>query len=170
MELKKARGNLCMPIVLVTAHFEGISNVMTAAWTAPTSFEPLLINISIGGTRYTHDLIMKSGEFAINICAVDQMDLAVFCGNVSGRETDKFKEKNISTRSAQMINVPLINNCVANVECKVDSHFRTGDHTVYAGESIAYVEDESKLPLIRFRGMFFELSEQLGEDDHPATV
>ena len=170
MEIKNARGNLCMPIVLITSNHEGVANVMTAAWSAPTSFDPPLINISVGITRFTHDLIVKSGEFAINILADDQMDLAVFCGNVSGRETNKFEEKNISTRSAKIIDVPLINDCVANIECKVKEKFLTGDHTVFAGESMTYDEDVTKMPLIRFRGLFFKIWESLGEDDHPAKV
>lgn len=170
MEIKNARGNLCMPIVLITSNHGGVANVMTAAWSAPTSFEPPLINISIGITRFTHDLILKSGEFAINILADDQMELAVFCGNVSGRETNKFEEQNISIRNAKLIDVPLINDCAANIECKVREKFQTGDHTVFAGESIRYDEDISKNPLIRFRGLFYQISAPLGEDDHPAQV
>jgi flavin reductase (DIM6/NTAB) family NADH-FMN oxidoreductase RutF len=170
MEIKNARGNLCMPIVLITSNHDGVSNVMTAAWSSPTSFEPPLINISIGITRFTHDLILKSGEFAMNILADDQMELAVFCGNVSGRETNKFKEKKISTRNSKIIDVQLINGCAANIECKVRDKFRTGDHTVFAGESLTYDEDVTKNPLIRFRGLFYQISEPLGEDDHPAVV
>lgn len=170
MEIKNARGNLCLPIVLITANHGGVANVMTAAWSSPTSFEPPLINISIGITRFTHDLILKSGEFAINVLADDQMDLAVFCGNVSGRETNKFEEKSISTRNAKIIDVPLINGCAANIECKLRDKFRTGDHTVFVGESMTYDEDVSKKPLIRFRGLFYRPSEALGEDDHPAKV
>ena len=170
MEIKNARGNLCMPIVLITSNYEGVANVMTAAWSAPTSFEPPLINISVGITRFSHDLILKSGEFAINVLADDQMELAVFCGNVSGRETNKFEEQNISIRNAKLIDVPLINDCAANIECKVREKFLTGDHTVFAGESITYEEDISKNPLIRFRGLFYQISAALGEDDHPAQV
>jgi flavin reductase (DIM6/NTAB) family NADH-FMN oxidoreductase RutF len=167
---KQARGNICMPIVLITAHHDGVNNVMTAAWSSPSSFYPPLMNISIGTTRFTHDLIMKGREFAINILADDQMDLAVFCGNVSGRDTDKFKEKKISTRTAKKICPPLINGCVANIECELRNYFQTGDHTLFVGETVAYEEDVSKNPLVRFRGMFFKASEPLGEDEHPAKV
>ena len=170
MEIKNARGNLCMPIVLITSKYEGVTNVMTAAWSSPSSFEPPLINISIGITRFTHDLILKSEQFAMNILADDQMDLAVFCGNVSGRETNKFEEKNISTRNSKIIDVPLINGCAANIECIVRTKFQTGDHTVFSGESVTYDEDTTKNPLIRFRGLFYQISEPLGEDDHPAVV
>jgi flavin reductase (DIM6/NTAB) family NADH-FMN oxidoreductase RutF len=113
---------------------------------------------------------MKSKEFAINIASVDQMDLAIFCGNTSGREIDKFKEKRMSVRSAKKIKAPLINGCAANIECKVQQYYLTGDHTVFVGETVRYDEDSSKVPLIRFRGFFYELSEPLGADEHKAKV
>jgi flavin reductase (DIM6/NTAB) family NADH-FMN oxidoreductase RutF len=124
-----------MPISLVTAKHGKVRNVMTAAWTSPSSFDPPLISITIGTGRFTHDLIMKSKEFAINVLSPDQMDLAIFCGNISGREVDKFKEKKISIRSAKKIKAPLINGCAANIECKVRHYYLTGDHTVFVGRN-----------------------------------
>ena len=170
LRFKKARGNLCMPISFVTAKHGKVRNVMTAAWTSPSSFDPPLISISIGTSRFTHDLIMKSKEFAINIASVDQMDLAIFCGNTSGKEIDKFKEKRISVRPAKKIKAPLINGCSANIECKVRHYYLTGDHTVFVGETVRYDEDSSKVPLIRFRGFFYKPSEPLGADEHKAKV
>jgi flavin reductase (DIM6/NTAB) family NADH-FMN oxidoreductase RutF len=170
LRFKKARGNLCMPIILVTAKNDKIRNVMTAAWCTPSSFDPPLISIAIGTNRFTHDLIMKSQEFAINVVSADQMDLAIFCGNISGREVDKFKEKKISTRLAKQIKAPLINGCAANIECKVRHYYLTGDHTVFVGETVRYDEDASKVPLIRFRGFFYKPSESLGADEHKAQV
>ncbi len=170
LRFKKARGNLCMPISFVTAKHGKIRNVMTAAWTSPSSFDPPLISVTIGTSRFTHDLIMKSKEFAINIASVDQMDLAIFCGNTSGKEIDKFKEKRISVRSAKKIRAPLMNGCAANIECKVCHYYLAGDHTVFVGETVHFDEDSSKVPLIRFRGFFFKPSEALGADEHRPKV
>ncbi len=170
MSYKQARGNLCMPVVLVTAEHDGVKNVMTADWSSPTSFDPPLLVVCIGTSRFTHDIIMKSREMAINILSEDQMDLAAFCGNVSGRDVDKFTEKNISIRAAEKIEVPLVNDCAANIELKVKGYFLAGDHTVFVGEIVRYDEDCSKKPLLRFRGEFYGISESMGIDEHPAKV
>jgi len=69
---------------------------------------------------------MKNREFAINIASDDQMDLAISCGNVSGRELDKFKVKDIPIRPAGKIGAPLIEGCVGTIECGVRSYFLTG--------------------------------------------
>ncbi len=169
-ETKKARGNLCVPIALLSAAHRGVSNLMTLAWSSPTSFEPPLVNVSVGVSRFTHDLIMKSGEFAINLLADDQMDLAVYCGNNSGRDVNKFREKCIATRPAKLIGAPLVENCAANIECKVRGYVLTGDHTCFVGEILRYDENTLKSPLVRFRGMFYKTSEPLGADEHPAKV
>jgi flavin reductase (DIM6/NTAB) family NADH-FMN oxidoreductase RutF len=160
-----------MPIVCVTSAYEEKRNVMTAAWCAPASFYPALITISIGITRYTHDLVMKSREFVLNVMAFDQRDIAVYCGNNSGRDGDKFSFLNLEIKPGQMVKAPLIAGTAANIECQVLSYHSVGDHTLFVGETVAYEEDIGKKPLIRFRGEFFTLSDfSLGADDHTAKV
>ncbi len=170
LRFKQARGNLCMPIVMVSAANGGVRNVMTAAWSSPAAFDPPLITVAIGISRFTHDLILKSGEFALNIASEGQMELAVFCGNNSGRDVDKFQAARIPTRAGKRIGAPLIEGCAANIECKVRSYLLAGDHTIFVGETVAYWEDRRKRPLIRFRGAFFAMGDELGADVHKAKV
>jgi flavin reductase (DIM6/NTAB) family NADH-FMN oxidoreductase RutF len=171
LPFKYARGNLCMPIICITAAFEGRRNIMTSAWCAPASFIPPLITTAIGISRYTHDLVMKSREFVMNIMASDQEEIAIFCGNNSGRDIDKFQGLNLKIQKGQIVRVPLLAGCAAQIECKVHSHYRVGDHTLFVGETVAYKEDSNKRPLIRFRGDFFTLSDySLGKDEHPPRV
>ncbi|MCK7504828.1 MAG: flavin reductase family protein [Desulfobacterales bacterium] len=138
-----------MPIVLVTAQFEGIRNIMTAAWSTPASFEPPLIILCIGHSRTTHDLVLKSGEFGLNILSDEQMALANYCGNTSGQEVDKFREMKIPLCPSRIIGAPLVAGCASTMEIKVRSHFPAGDHTAFVGETVDYREDPTKLPLIR---------------------
>jgi flavin reductase (DIM6/NTAB) family NADH-FMN oxidoreductase RutF len=160
-----------MPIICITSAYEGNRNIMTSAWCAPASFVPPLVTTAIGVSRYTHDLVMKSREFVLNIMASDQEAIAVYCGNVSGREVDKFQELNIQTEKGQIVQAPLLVGCAAQIECKVLSCHLVGDHTLFAAETVAYREDPSKKPLIRFRGDFFTVSDySLGKDEHQAKV
>jgi len=168
---KYARGNLCMPIVAITSSFEGKDNVMTSAWCSPASFYPPIVTCAVGVTRFTHDLIMKGREFVLNILAEDQMGLAVYCGNHSGRDGDKFRALGIEVTKGQTVAPPLIAGCAAHIECRVVSYHLVGDHTLFVGETVAYDEDPAKVPLIRFRGNFFTVSGQsLGSDEHPTKV
>ncbi len=170
LRFKLARGNLCMPIVLVSAQYQGVKNLMTAAWSTPASFDPPLLVVNIGVTRFTHDLVMKSGEFVLNILSDEQMALAEFCGNVSGRDTDKFKTGKIAHRPGRRVQAPVLEGCMASIECKVRNYVLAGDHTIFVGETVAYKEDLKKTPLVRFRGSFFSLGNELGKDIHKAKV
>ena len=168
---KFARGNLCMPVVCLTSSYGEMRNVMTSAWCSPASFDPPIITTFIGLTRFSHDLVMKGREFVLNIMASDQMETAIYCGNHSGREVDKFKELNLKVTKGQVVAPPLIAGCAAHIECKVVSYHQVGDHTLFVGETVAYDDDVGKQPLIRFRGEFFSVSERsLGADDHPSKL
>jgi len=168
---KYARGNLCMPIVCITSAFEEKKNIMTSAWCSPASFYPPIVTCFIGVTRFSHDLIMKSREFVMNIMAADQGEAAVYCGNHSGRDVNKIDAYGLRFTKAQVVAPPLIVGCAAHIECRVLSYHLIGDHTLFVGETVAYDEDPDKKPLIRFRGNFYTTSDHsLGSDEHPAKV
>jgi len=59
-----------------------------------------------------------------------------FCGTASGREHDKFKETGLTRLRAEKVKAPLIKECVARLECKVQSQFPTADHTIFVGEMV----------------------------------
>ena len=40
-------------------------------------------------------------------------------GNCSGKDTDKFEEFRLTPKQAQHVKAPLIEHCIANIECKV---------------------------------------------------
>src|SRR5437868_8237662 len=79
----------CGPVTLVTSFYRGDMNVMTASWLTPVSYRPVLIGLSVHQANLTHDLIRKSGEFAINVPTTELLRQVRYCGAVSGREQNK---------------------------------------------------------------------------------
>ena len=77
-------------VYVVTTRLEDVVNGMTAAWVSQVSLKPLLVMVSIAPSRYSHDLIKKSGIFAVNVLDRDQADLGKRFGFKSGRQVDKF--------------------------------------------------------------------------------
>ncbi len=63
------------PTILVTAKHEGTINLMTAAWCMPVSKKPPMLAVAIGHSRFTHGLIIKSGEFSVCIPGRDLVEL-----------------------------------------------------------------------------------------------
>jgi len=66
----------------------------------------------------------------------------LFCGRISGRECDKFKEAPLTPLPAKKVCPPIIKECVAHLECKLVEKIPTGDHTLFIGEVLtAYVNE-----------------------------
>ena len=115
----------------------GKPNALGVSWVMRTSFEPLLMLISIDHGRYSHKGISKNGEFVINYPSALQQKGAWVCGTTSGRDTDKVRTSGLSFIRSEKVQAPTIDDVVAAFECKVVSQFETGDHTVFVGKVVA---------------------------------
>jgi len=114
----------------------GKPNILPLAWAMPTSHNPPLVAISMGPTKYSHALIEETDEFVINIPTVDIIKETLACGRTSGRNHDKFSETGLTPLPARKVKAPIIKECLAHLECKLHSQFKTGDHTVFVGEIV----------------------------------
>jgi flavin reductase (DIM6/NTAB) family NADH-FMN oxidoreductase RutF len=120
----------------------GKPNVLPLAWAMPTSREPALVAISVGLSRYSHGLIEETGEFVINLPTVDIIKETLACGRTSGKTSDKFAETGLTPLPARKVKAPIVKECVAHLECKLQSRFKTGDHTVFVGEIVEAYANE----------------------------
>ena len=123
--------------VLVTARHGEKESIITLAWQTPVSKSPPLAAISVGPSRYSHDLIAKSGQFVINVPPFSLLKETIYCGTVSGRDGDKFAGAGLTQEPAQTVSAPLIAECIGHLECRVVKEISAGDHTLFLGEIVA---------------------------------
>ena len=107
------------PVVLVTTARDGRTNIMTMSWQTMMEFEPPLIGCIISDRSYSFGLLKATNECVINIPAVEIAEKVAGCGNTSGAKTDKFKKFGLTPLPASKVGAPLIEECFANLECKV---------------------------------------------------
>jgi flavin reductase (DIM6/NTAB) family NADH-FMN oxidoreductase RutF len=120
-----------------------MANIITLAWAMPTSINPPMVAVSIAARRYSYSLIEETHEFVVNIPTLDILKETDFCGKVSGRDHDKFKETGLTPVPARKVKPPIIKECVAHLECMLHDQFQTGDHTIFVGEVVdAYADRE----------------------------
>ncbi len=150
------------PIALVTAKSGDKINVMTAGWTTPVSSNPPILMVSIAPQRFTHDLILESGEFGLSILADDQKALSELAGTLSGKKEDKIVRPEFELIDAEKISAPLIAGARAWIECSLDSHHTVGDHTVFYGNVLKTTFDNTKSPLVLFFRKYYGLGEVKG--------
>ena len=107
------------PVTLVSSAANDRSNVMAAAWAMPLDFDPAKVLLVVDSNTLTRELIEASGEFALNIPCRRIADKVLAAGSVSGRDGDKFAASGLETLAASRISAPLIQDCVAWLECRV---------------------------------------------------
>lgn len=125
------------PVVLVTTLFRAQPNGMTAAWVTPLSLDPPRIGLAVHPSRLTHEFMSKGEYFALNILTIEHLTALHFCGTVSGREVDKFAHTRLHLTDALEIDVPVIEEAVAHIECGVVARLNLGDHDLFVGDVLA---------------------------------
>jgi len=137
------------PTVLVSTRHGNQINVMAAAWNMPLDFDPPKIAIVIDKSTYTRELIEASGTFAINVPCRAQAEIVVRVGSGSGRELlgkqpdNKFAAFDLPTFAASKIDAPLLEGCVAWLECKLipEPHIQN-TYDLFLAEVVAAHADE----------------------------
>jgi len=131
------------PVTLVSSAHAEARNVMAAAWAMPLDFDPPKVAVVIDANTYTRKLVEASGEFALNIPCRAMATKVLKAGSLSGRDLDKFAHAGLSSFAANAIKAPLIEECVAWLECRVlprpDNQQR---HDMFLAEVVAAQADD----------------------------
>ncbi len=130
------------PVVLVTTHDGAKANIMTISWTMVLDFTPQFA-ITTGEWNFSYAALCRHRECVIAIPGADLLDTAVGIGTCSGADTDKFAKFRLTPVPASFVKPPLIEECLANIECKVIDIVER--HNIVVLEALAaYVDDERK--------------------------
>ena len=130
------------PVILVTTHDENKDNIMTISWTMVMDFTPVFA-ITTGEWNYSFAALQKHRECVIAIPTVDLLDKVVGIGTCSGADTDKFAKFELTPVPAKLVKPPLIQECLANIECKVIDIVKK--HNIVVLEAVAaYLDSERK--------------------------
>lgn len=133
-----------VPVVLVTSrNKEGKENVFTVAWTGTICTKPPMLSISIRPERLSYEYIKETMEFTVNLPSTFQVRETDYCGVKSGKTVDKIKEMNFTMKQGAHIDVPYIDQCPINIECKVKQIIPLGTHDVFLAEVVGSHIDSS---------------------------
>lgn len=133
-----------VPVVLVTSRYgDERPDIITIAWTGVMNSMPPMVYIGVQPVRHSYKAIRESREYVINIPSADMAKVVDYCGVVSGRDVDKFKETGLTPLAASRVKAPLIKECPVNLECRVKQVVSLGSHDVFIAEVLAvhYNED-----------------------------
>ncbi|WP_430884403.1 flavin reductase family protein [Fusibacter sp. JL216-2] len=145
--------------IFLTTQVGQIPNTMTIAWAnSGQMWGKNSFVVAVRHSRYTFELMEDSEYFTVSIPRAGSLKKELgFCGTISGRDRDKFKEVGLTPSYLEDIPVPLIEECALHIVCKiaykqamepsliqadyVKQKYKTNDyHTMYHGEVIGVYE------------------------------
>ena len=107
-------------LLLVSVDSKNKPNAMAiAAGSVGPLLKRAIFVIWVRPSRYTYNLIEETGDFTVNVPAKGMEEIVSYCGTVSGRDHDKFKEKGLTAVPSRLIKSPVIDECIIHYECKV---------------------------------------------------
>lgn len=112
------------------------SDIVTIAWTGTVNSEPPMLSISVRRSRYSYELISKTGEFVVNLVDRSRLEILDGCGVVSGRDTDKFKKFGLTKQVCEKVKAPAIAECPVSLECAVRQTVELGTHVMFIAEIV----------------------------------
>ncbi|HOF50494.1 MAG TPA: flavin reductase family protein [Candidatus Colwellbacteria bacterium] len=135
------------PVVLVATADKNKDNVMAMSWYTMMEFEPPLIGCVISGNDHTFDILKKTKECVIAVPTLGIAKKVVKAGNTSGRDIDKFKEIGFTAAKASRVKAPLVEECYANIECKMSDASLVGKYNFFILKAVkAWIDPKAKNP------------------------
>lgn len=131
------------PVLLVTSRYNGMDNVFTVSWSGIASSHPEYITISIKTTRLSNLYIKESGFFTANIPNENLLNESDLCGNLSGRDNDKFALCNFTKVYRNDKKFVLIDECPISITCSVHSIINLGSHNLVIGKVLEKLIDNN---------------------------
>lgn len=129
------------PVVLVTTHDGRKDNIMTITWTMVLGFSAEFA-ITTGPWNHSYAALRETKECVLSIPTVDMIDTAVGIGVCSGTDTDKFEKFGLTRVEATYVRAPLIQECLANIECRVVDF--VDRHSIVILEGVAAYIDNAR--------------------------
>ena len=162
MKKKKSvsRISLPCPVILLSTGTTVKQDAMTAT-AMFVSEEPPLVVVSVDKKSFSHELIEKTGEFVLNVAAIEQVKLAKLLGATHGGELDKFKKFKIGIEKAESVASPLIKGSFSHLECKVITSYPLGHYVLYLASVFAYSVKEKKVSLAWHAQRFFSMDKEV---------
>jgi flavin reductase (DIM6/NTAB) family NADH-FMN oxidoreductase RutF len=147
----EAFGKMTYGIYVLTTFHEEQINAMIASWASQISYDPPLVMVAVHSDRYSHHLIEHSGNFAVHSVSKKRTDfLSRFKGDGSG-------EKFVGIQWARgKTGCPILNECIAYVECAVKVSYKPGNHTLFIGEVVDAdrISNDDPLTTLDYQGQY----------------
>ncbi len=154
-EFRRVMGRFATGVAIVTSRLGDELHGMTANAVTSVSLEPPLVLICIDNTADSHDIIDRSGIFALSILSREQEQLSRAFAIKEGDTAHRLDDVPYHARAT---GAPVIDGSLAYVDCRVVERHSGGDHTIFIAEVVEAGSLSDQPPLIFYQGRYLGLA------------
>ena len=158
--MRSVMGHFASGVTIITTRHAGIDYGLTASAVCVLSLDPPMLLICINKTSNTQKAIAQSQVFAVNILRENQSEVA---RQFAGSNPQKFDEMRVRYGA---LGVPLLEDMLATLECRVTAEVTGGTHSVFLAE-VEVAQATEEMPLTYFRGRMGRFTPLSGEKGAP---
>jgi flavin reductase (DIM6/NTAB) family NADH-FMN oxidoreductase RutF len=129
------------PVALVLVEAGSRRDAAAVSYFSELAHHPTTLWVSIARDSLTYELLESSQKFALAVLARDQREIALLCGQSSGRDTDKCAALNLYRHESAFW---FLRGALACSACRVRQTIDVGDHRVYMADILSGVVDSRR--------------------------
>ena len=152
---KNTMSRFASGVTVITTRYNGEKHGMTASSFCSVSLDPPLVLVCIAKHLRSHELIEKSGVFAVNILGADQLDWGMRFAGMNPEIEDRFAGIKVTIAATDS---PILPRTLGWVDCQLRHCYDGGDHTIFVGEVLAGDTGQKDSPLLYYNRAWRELA------------
>lgn len=142
----EAMGQLASGVSVVTMSVDGVDHGFTATSVTSLSAVPTLVLVCVAESQRCHNQLTRAGSFAINMLAAHQTEIGVRFASPPIEQ--RFEGLTVARART---GAPLLPECLAWLDCRIQQLLPGGDHSIVIGEVLAAHAPGTGDPLVYFR-------------------
>ncbi|HTF25418.1 MAG TPA: flavin reductase family protein [Candidatus Limnocylindria bacterium] len=151
-EFRKALGHFTTGVTVVTVEREpGKIHGMTANSFTSVSLDPMLILVCVDHRAKMLPLLQKKKRFGISVLKAGQEAISEYFAK--GEQSAEAEERLSIRYRWTPGGIPVLENMLLQLSCKVTASHIAGDHSIFVGE-VEEAEMHEGEPLLYFRGEY----------------
>jgi flavin reductase (DIM6/NTAB) family NADH-FMN oxidoreductase RutF len=154
-EFRSIIGNFATGVTVITTAAGDELQGMTANAFTSLSLDPLMVLICVDRASHTHRVLRAGGAFAVNILGAHQEEVSRLFARKAEPERGALRGQPFRIGET---GAPVLEQCLAYLECRVSEELPGGDHTIFLGEVVDAAVLDDGPPLLFFRAEYRELA------------
>ena len=150
-QFRRILGGFATGVTVVTSVLDGKPGGMTVNSFTSVSLTPPLVLFCADKRTRTHDLVDRSGVYAVNLLSEAMRPLSDLFAD--SRKTDEERFAAGKHAPGKATGAPIFEGGLGWLECRVVQRVPGGDHTIFVGEVVDMGPGDGP-PLMFFRGKY----------------